>query len=78
VPTLADRGVSSGQRNERRLINTELEGNCRSLILGTISVLTGETEENQEKFSQYCRSVDRDLNLGLPQFEARMLATLQR
>jgi hypothetical protein len=51
-------------------IGKEKEGCGRGLICGTIPTLYGEVEETLENLDQDNRSLDRDSNLGPPEYEA--------
>jgi hypothetical protein len=54
-------------------IGKEKEGCGRGLICGTIPALYGEAEETLDNFDQDNRSLDRDSNLGPPEYEAAVL-----
>jgi hypothetical protein len=52
-----------------------VEGSGRGLIKGTIRHFPRVTEETTKNLSQGSRSSGRDLNPGLPEYEAVMLST---
>jgi hypothetical protein len=63
-------------------MNYELEKIWKESVIVYIKVLSrhlpGGIEENYKNLSKDSRSVDRDLNKGLPKYEARILTTRSR
>jgi hypothetical protein len=56
-----------------------VEGSCRDLILRCYpSICLGELRNGTRDLTEDSRSADPDLNLGPPEYEARVLTTRPR